>query len=145
MRVKTTLGWRAQPQLRSSVGDVYELLTDPCPCGRSEPRVRVVGRIDDLLIVKGVKLYPAAVQDLVHELRPRLTGAFRIVLAERGPKVQPPLRMRVEVAADPGDGVLDELRGRMHDRYAVTPVIEAVRAGSLPRATHKTNLIEIEH
>jgi phenylacetate-CoA ligase len=144
VRVKTTLDWRAQPQLRSSVGDVYEVRTSPCSCGRSEPRMKVIGRVDDLLIIKGVKLYPAAVQDLVHELRPRLTGAFTIVLPEPGPKVEPPLRMKVEVGDGVGPDVLDELKKMMHARCAVTPSIEPVRAGSLPRSTHKSKLIEIE-
>jgi phenylacetate-CoA ligase len=141
VRVKTTLDWRAQPQLRSSVGDVYEVMTGPCACGRTEPRARVIGRVDDLLIVKGVKLYPAAVQNIVFEFRPRLTGHFRIVLDEPGPKVAPPMRMRVEVEGS--TDVVDELRAAMHARLAVTPDIEAVRAGSLPRESHKTALIEI--
>jgi phenylacetate-CoA ligase len=143
-RVKTTLDWRAQPQLRASVGDIYEILTDVCECGLDAPRARVIGRTDDMLIIKGVKLYPAAVQNLVFELRPRLTGHFRIVLDAPGPKVQPPLRMRVEVAgAGDSDGI-GELRQRMHSRFAVTPDIEAVPAGSLPRTAHKAKLIDIE-
>jgi phenylacetate-CoA ligase len=145
VRVKTTLDWRAQPQLRASVGDVYEVLTARCECGLDTPRARVIGRTDDMLIIKGVKLYPAAVQNLVFELRPRLTGHFRIMLDAPGPKVQPPLRMRVEVAGD-ADGhseEISELVRRMHSRFSVTPEVEAVPAGSLPRTAHKAKLIEI--
>ena len=142
VRVKTTLGWRAQPQLRASVGDVYEVFTSPCACGLTSPRVRVVGRIDDLLIIKGVKLYPAAVQNLVNEFAPRLTGQFRIVLNGPPPRVEPPLRLVVEVA-DAGEGVTEELARRMHDRFAVRPVIETVAPGSLARSTHKQKLIEV--
>ena len=145
VRVKTTLDWRAQPQLRASVGDVYEVLTARCECGLEVPRARVIGRTDDMLIIKGVKLYPAAVQNLVFEMRPQLTGHFRIVLEAPGPKVQPPLRMRVEVAGESGtqDSVA-ELAQRMHSRFSVTPDIEAVPAGSLPRTAHKVKLIEID-
>jgi phenylacetate-CoA ligase len=71
-RVKTTLRWRAQPQLRGAVGDVYEMRRVPGASGALETRVRVIGRTDDLLIVKGVKIYPAAVRDLVAELARRL-------------------------------------------------------------------------
>lgn len=142
VRVKTTLGWEALPQLRTTVGDVYEVLTEPCSCGRTEPRTKVIGRVDDLLIVKGVKIYPAAVQDLVHELRPQLTGAFRIVLPAPGPRVEPPLRMRVEFEAG-AEGALETLRKRMKDRYAINPEIEGVAAGSLPRTSHKAKLIEV--
>lgn len=144
VRVKTTLDWEAQPQLRSSVGDVYEVNTNPCECGLTSPRARVIGRVDDLLIVKGVKIYPAAVQDLIFEFRPRLTGHFRIVLPEPGPRVRPPLRLRVEV--EPGaDAAVAELCTAMHNRLAVTPEVDVVRPGSLPRETHKTAFIEIEN
>jgi phenylacetate-CoA ligase len=144
VRVKTTLDWQAQPQLRASVGDVYEVQLSPCACGRTEPRTKVIGRVDDLLIIKGVKLYPGAVQDLVHEFRPQLTGAFHIVLDRPGPKVEPPLRMRVEVEDGVGDEVVAALRDRMHGRYSVTPDIEAVAAGSLPRTSHKAKLVLVE-
>jgi phenylacetate-CoA ligase len=145
LRLKTTLSWRAQPQLRASVGDLYEVLTDPCACGLRSPRIRVLGRTDDMLIIKGVKLYPAAVQSLVGELRPHLTGFFRIVLSAPGPRVVPPLRMEVEVAdGPPGEDVLAELAARMHARYSVTPAITPVPPGSLERTTHKAKLIHIE-
>ena len=84
-RVKTSLRWQAQPQLRASVGDVYELLTAPCACGLPGPRVRVIGRTDDLLIVKGVKVYPAAIRNLVQELAPLATGELRVVLSAPAP------------------------------------------------------------
>lgn len=142
VRVKTTLKWEAQPQLRASVGDVYEVFTSRCECGLDSPRVRVIGRVDDLLIVKGVKLYPAAVQNLVHEFAPTLTGHFRIVLNGPPPKVEPPLRLVVEAVED-GDTTTAELARRMHDRFSVTPVIETVPPGSLPRSTHKQRLIEV--
>ncbi len=142
VRVKTTLQWEAQPQLRASVGDVYEVFVSRCECGLEAPRVRVIGRVDDLLIVKGVKLYPAAVQNLVHELAPRLTGQFRIVLDSPPPRVNPPLRLVVEVA-DGAAAAGEELARRMHDRFSVTPGIEAVPPGSLPRSTHKQKLIEV--
>lgn len=143
VRVKSTLDWRAQPQLRASVGDVYEILTDPCACGLDTPRARVIGRTDDMLIIKGVKLYPAAVQNLIFEMRPALTGHFRIMLASPGPKVEPPLRLKVEIAELSDRSSLEELTRRMHTRFSVTPELEAVPEGSLPRATHKAKLIEV--
>lgn len=145
LRLKTTLSWRAQPQLRASVGDLYEVLTELCACGLSSPRTRVLGRTDDMLIIKGVKLYPAAVQSLIGELRPRLTGFFRIVLSAPGPRVAPPLRMEVEVAdGAAGEEIVGELTRRMHARYSVTPAITPVPAGSLKRTTHKAKLIHVE-
>jgi phenylacetate-CoA ligase len=144
-RVKTTLRWRAQPQLRSSVGDVYEMRRVR-GAGGLEKRVRVVGRTDDLLIVKGVKLYPAAVRDLVGEFVPRAGGELRLVVTGEPPRVEPPLRLRVERGpeADPaGDEQLArEIAARMHERLAVRPEVDVVDPDSLERTTHKARLIE---
>jgi phenylacetate-CoA ligase len=146
-RVKTTLRWRAQPQLRSSVGDVYEMRRVPGEDGRVGTRIRVIGRTDDLLIIKGVKLYPAAARDLVAGFAPRVTGALRLVVHGRPPRVQPPLRLRVERAEgyrSDGDEVLAaDIAAAMHQRLSVRPEVEIVDPGTIERSSHKTQLIEV--
>jgi phenylacetate-CoA ligase len=146
-RVKTTLRWRAQPQLRGAVGDIYEMRRVPGPDGRLQTRVRVIGRTDDMLIVKGVKLYPAAVRDIVAELAPRTTGQFRIVLDGPPPRVRAPLRLRVErgegSSGDADDALVSALSERMHARLSVRPSVEVLPAGALPRTAHKSTMIEI--
>jgi len=145
-RVKTAIEWNAQPPLRYSVGDTYQLLSAGCPCGRPGPRVKVLGRVDDLLIVKGVKVYPAAVKDLVNAFVPRATGEMRIVVDGPPPRVSPPLRLRVEYAVDlPGPDQEELRRGiekAMHERLTIRPRVELVPAGTLPRSSHKSQLIE---
>lgn len=145
-RVKTSLRWQAQPQLRASVGDVYQVQTSPCACGVPGPRVRVLGRTDDLLIVKGVKVYPAAVRNLVQELVPLASGAFRIVLDAPGPRVAPPLKLLVErgqgVDETGGERLAAELGRRMHDRLTVRPEITVIPYGTLERSAHKEKLVE---
>lgn len=145
-RVKTSLRWEAQPQLRASVGDVYQVLTEPCACGTPGVRVRVLGRTDDLLIVKGVKVYPAAVKNLVAELAPLASGAFRIVLDAPPPRVEPPLKLTVErgegVDEAAGSRLAEELERRMHQRMSVRPEITVVPAGTLERGSHKERLLE---
>ena len=109
-------------------------------------RVRVLGRTDDLLIVKGVKLYPAAVKNVVQELVPLASGAFRIVLDAPPPRVEPPLRLTVErgEAVDEAGGaeLAAQLERVLHQRLTVRPEITVVPAGSLERTTHKEKLIE---
>jgi phenylacetate-CoA ligase len=146
-RVKTTLRWRAQPQLRSSVGDVYEMRRVPGEDGRVGTRIRVVGRTDDLLIVKGVKLYPAAARDLVAGFVPRVSGALRLVVRGRPPRVQPPLRLRVERAegyrSDGDEALAGDIAAAMHQRMSVRPEVEIVDPGTIERSSHKTQLIEV--
>jgi len=145
-RVKTSLRWQAQPQLRASVGDIYQVETAPCTCGVPGPRVRVLGRTDDLLIVKGVKVYPAAVKNLIAELIPLASGTFRIVLDEPGPRVVPPLRLTVErgegVDEAGGNQLAKQIESLMHQRLSVRPEIEIVACNTFERVAHKERLIE---
>ena len=145
-RVKTSLRWQAQPQLRASVGDIYQVETAACSCGAPGPRVRVLGRTDDLLIVKGVKVYPAAVKNLIAELIPLASGTFRIVLGEPGPRVVPPLRLTVErgegVDESGGEQLGKQIESLMHQRLSVRPEIEIVPCNTFERVAHKERLIE---
>jgi phenylacetate-CoA ligase len=146
-RVKTTLRWRAQPQLRGSVGDVYEMRRAPGAGGELQTRIQVIGRTDDLLIVKGVKLYPAAARDLVAAFVPRVSGALRLLVNGRPPRVEPPLRMRIERGegqrSDGDETLAREIAAAMHQRMSVRPEIEIVDPGSIERTSHKAKLIEV--
>ena len=145
-RVKTSLYWEAQPQLRASVGDVYQVHTETCSCGVPGLRIRVLGRTDDLLIVKGVKIYPAAVKNVVQELRPLTTGIFRIVLDAPPPRVEPPLRISVERAEGVDDAGAAKLAAQLekilHTRMTVRPEITVVAPGTFERGSLKEKLIE---
>lgn len=146
-RVKTSLQWEGSPPLRYSVGDLYQVFTEPLEGLAPFPRIKVIGRVDDLLIVKGVKLYPAAIDDLVHEFHPDATGELRILLDGPPPKVTPPLRLRVEhrdgLDKSERDALADRIASTMHERLTVRPSIEMVTAGTLPRTSHKKQLIEV--
>ncbi len=146
--VWTFLDWRGGPLMRYAVGDVARIWTSPCPCGMPGLRFDIIGRADDMLIVKGVNIYPHAIGNAVAKFYPRVTGAFRIVLPAPGPLVEPPLRIRLEY----GDGV------NADDRQALQAEMQTVFGedlrlkaefiwrppGSIPRQSMKTNLIEVE-
>jgi phenylacetate-CoA ligase len=142
-RVMTTLSWRAAPWVRATIGDLIEIRTAPCPCAHPSPRMSLVGRVDDMLIVKGAKVYPTAIQNLIGEFTPRLTGRFRILLDGPPPKVVPPLRLEVEVADGSDEVVLDELAATIKERLGVSPEIRRAAPGVLPRESHKQRLIEV--
>jgi len=65
--VITTLGRAGMPVLRYRTGDLVELTTEPCACGRRLARIKggVLGRADDMLSVRGVNVYPSAIDDLI--------------------------------------------------------------------------------
>ncbi len=146
-RVKTSLRWRAQPQLRGSVGDVYEMRRVTESDGSRATRIRVIGRTDDLLIVKGVKLYPAAARDLVASFMPRTTGQLLLRVTGQPPRVEPPLRLRVERGigerADGDAALAKDIASAMHTAMSVRPEVEIVDPGAIERTALKAKLIEV--
>ena len=71
--VLTHLQHRAAPLLRFRTRDHVQVKTSPCPCGRTGPRIRCVGRTDDMLIVRGVNVFPS-VREVVSEFAPQVSG-----------------------------------------------------------------------
>jgi phenylacetate-CoA ligase len=108
--VYTALVREASPLLRFRSRDHVEIIGTECECGRTSLRLRCFGRTDDMLIVKGVNVWPTAVQELVLKFRPRTTGAMRIILDFPGHATSGPLRVRIEHAANLSDQERADLR-----------------------------------
>jgi phenylacetate-CoA ligase len=143
--VATHLRRECVPLIRFRTRDRVTVRTSPCPCGRTGPRVRCVGRTDDLLIVNGVNVWPSAVSDVVASLAPRTTGIFEIVLAAPPPKVDPPLRVRVEQGVGVDPGVLkQDLERAIRDKLIARADVAVVPPGSLPRSQMKSQVVRIE-
>lgn len=142
----TTLEGDGFVLLRNSLGDVHQVFTEPCPCGKSGFRYKIVGRTDDMLKVKGAVVYPAAVKGVLTRFAPRVTGEMRIILDEKAPRVVPPLKIRVEY----GEGVKEEdlpalekeLTEAMSARLKLSPRILWETPGSLERSTYKGQVFE---
>lgn len=132
---------------RISLGDVHRVEVSPCPCGQTGLRYRIVGRTDDMLKVKGVIVYPAAIDSVVASFIPRVTGEFRIRLDEPPPRVVPPLKLRIERGeqTQPAEceALEKEIVGAMKDRLKFTPIVEWLEPYALERSSHKTKFIEI--
>lgn len=132
--------------LRFTLNDIHQVFTDPCPCGLSGFRYKIVGRADDMLKVKGVPVYPAAIQGVVNSFLPRVTGAFRIVLDREPPLVIPPLKMKIEYGADVSEADLtaleQEINQKMHSLLKIRPEITWLKPNTLERASKKTQLLE---
>jgi len=135
--------------MRFTLGDIHQVFTDPCPCGRTGFRYKIVGRSDDMLKVKGVPVYPASIEGVIQGFVPRLTGHFRIVLTEKPPRVVPPLKLKVEHGEEVKDEELESLAAEvgeeMHRLLKIRPEIAWLRPGSLERETKKTQLLEKQY
>lgn len=140
----TSLDWEAGPILRYDMGDVTQVFTSPCGCGLTGVRLKVIGRSDDMLIVKGINVYPMAVKNVVMDFFPRTTGEMRIVIREPGPKVPAPLHVKVEHGQEERDlpKLKSDLEGKIHDVLRFKAEVELVPGGSIERTTTKAKLIE---
>jgi phenylacetate-CoA ligase len=97
--VLTTLTRIAQPVLRYRTRDVTRFLPGPCPCGRTSRRIaRIAGRVDDMLIIRGVNIYPRAIESTLLS-DSRVGAQYALVVDRRGTMTE--LEARVELA----DGV----------------------------------------
>ena len=98
--VLTHLRHRAAPLLRFRTRDHVEVRTGPCRCGRTGPRIRCLGRTDDMLIVRGVNVFPSAVRDVVSAFAPEVSGQILVRPQAPGVRQDPPLPVTVELARD---------------------------------------------
>ena len=125
---------RAAPLLRFRTRDHVEVWTSPCPCGRTAPRLRCIGRTDDMLIVRGVNVFPSAIREIVGEFAPAVSGLILVRPASAG---------RQPGAAAAGRGrtgegrrsrradLAERIEERIRERSSSPPAIELVPFGTL--------------
>ena len=146
--VMTFLDWEGGPFMRYAYGDVLQVFTGPCQCGRTGIKFKIIGRADDMLIVKGINVYPEAIKREILKFHPEVTGYFRIVLDEPGPLVKPPLKIKVEYGPSLRGKAIRSLEEHMlknfKENLRISPKFIWVPPNSIPRETKKTKLIEVE-
>ena len=132
--VYTSIHREASPLLRMRSHDLMQVFTEPCACGRTTFRFRILGRSDDMFIVKGVNVFPLSVQAVLMRLAPRVTGEFRVVI-DRPPPIDYPLPITVEVAHDvpvaQHDDLTREVATRLQAELNFTAAVTLAPAGSI--------------
>lgn len=124
--------WRqAMPIIRYRTGDLMEgLHLDPCPCGRTAPRMRrVIGRVSDIPRVKGMFIVPRNIQTVL-DRHPGL-GRFQIVVERPGRQDELTLRVVTERPGDTG-AFQQQLMVEIRDAIRLTATIELVAPEALP-------------
>jgi phenylacetate-CoA ligase len=130
--VLTTLTKEALPVLRYRTGDVTRFVDGECPCGRTHRRIaRFSGRVDDMLIVRGVNVFPSEIEAvlLAHEA---VAGQYAIVVDRRGALAGLDVRCELRGPGD-GDAVAAELRARLEARLRLRVDVTVLQPGGLPR------------
>jgi phenylacetate-CoA ligase len=142
--VLTHLQHRAAPLLRFRTRDHVQVRTSPCKCGRTSPRVRCIGRTDDMLIVRGVNVFPSAVREVVSAFAPDVSGHILVKPQTSGVMQEPPLPVSVELArgATADAGLAEAIRERLRNVLVVQTRVDLVPWGSLRRSEYKSKLVE---
>jgi phenylacetate-CoA ligase len=142
--VLTHLRHRAAPLLRFRTRDHVEVRAGACACGRTSPRIRCVGRTDDMLIVRGVNVFPTAVREVVAAFAPRVSGRIVVVPERPGVTQDPPLPVRVELAqgAAADESLAESIRARLRETLIVSTRIDLAPWGSLQRSEYKSTLLD---
>lgn len=144
--VLTHLDKQATPFVRWWTGDVVVRDTTPCSCGRTLSRLPggVVGRGDDMLVVRGVNFFPSAVESIVRRT-PGTTGEHLVVLDRdvKDPNTGYLTGIKLRVEFDGGDAAraADELARAIRAELTVRAIVEPVAPGSLTRSTHKSKRV----
>jgi phenylacetate-CoA ligase len=135
--VFTTLAKEAQPLIRYRTGDIGSITTEPCPCGRTLARITALrGRLDEMLIIRGVNLFPSTIETLllgIEEVGPH----YRLI-------VDRPAGMdEVTVECEPVDAEVDRpalterLQSLLRDHTGIRIPVTVVEPGAVPRSEGK--------
>jgi phenylacetate-CoA ligase len=128
--VFTTLTKEALPLLRYRTGDLASVTRKPCKCGRTFARMsRIVGRTDDMLVIRGVNVFPSEVERVLLEI-PGLEPHYQLVV-ER-PQHLDELTVQVE-----GDVRASVVRAQLDRALGINAKVEILRPGSIPRSEGK--------
>ncbi|MCH7871113.1 MAG: phenylacetate--CoA ligase family protein [Planctomycetes bacterium] len=131
--VLTNLGRLGSPLIRYRTGDMVRLQTGRCPCGRHYVRMvgGIIGRSDDMLIIRGNNVYPSAIDSVIREVPG--VAEYQVVIDETSGMTT------VEIAMEPAEDVGDaealarQLRQLIKDRLFFHATVTPVECGSLPR------------
>jgi phenylacetate-CoA ligase len=139
--VLTTLRKKARPMIRFRTGDIITSTTERCACGRTHARINIHGRIDDMLIITGVNVFPSDIEKVVRDMT-ELTGEYRIVVYREQHLDKIDLEVEKKADADISDEDLSQsITTRLKSRLGVRPRVKVLEDGTLERATHKAKRV----
>ena len=143
--VYTHLERTSQPMIRLVSGDRARWTDEPCPCGRTYPRLPsgIYGRFDDMLVVRGENVYPSGIEDALRAV-PGFGGEFRVIVSRRDTMDELLVRAEYTPEHEPADrreALQRAMRDRLRARIGIHPVVELVPQGTLPRTEFKARRV----
>lgn len=144
--VLTTLQREAMPLLRYRTGDLTSLIEEPCGCGRTHRRIaRMKGRADDMMIVRGVNIFPRQVEEVL--MRTPEVGTNYLIHLERKDGLDV-MTLKVELAKgeclEGGESLIaaqKRIQEEMKREILVTPIVKLLQQGTLPPVEGKARRV----
>jgi phenylacetate-CoA ligase len=142
----TMLQKEALPMIRYRIGDISSIDEEVCPCGRTSPRIkRIQGRVDDMLIIRGINVFPSQVEYTLMSI-PEVGQHFQIVVERKG--ALDDMLVRVELTKESFSDKINDLmkirqnvEHRLRNALNVAVDVELVEPGSLPRFEGKSKKV----
>lgn len=140
--VLTHLEKECQPLVRFRTGDIITLTatSSPCACGRTAPRFRVVGRNDDMIVVRGLNIFPTGLAATLTPFK-ELSGEYRVVLDGPGPYDLLPLEAELAEGIAASPGLAEEIERTIKSDLGATARVTLLKPGILPMSDGKTRRV----
>jgi phenylacetate-CoA ligase len=139
--VLTHLTRQCQPLVRFRTGDIILITgTGKARCGRTAPRLRVVGRSDDMVVVRGINAFPTQVAAVINQFS-ALSGEYRIVLDGPSPYAVLPVEAELAGGEASEEGLAGAVEQRIKQEIGVSARVTLMPFGSLPRSEGKTRRV----
>ena len=131
--VITNLGRIGSPVIRYKTGDLVQQRGQPCVCGRPFMLLEggVFGRVDDMIVIRGVNLFPSAIENVMREF-PEIEE-FRVETFEKEAMRELKIIIEASSAQSSIQGLDEKVGQRVRDRIGLRPQVELVSPGTLPR------------
>ncbi len=139
--VLTHLERECQPLVRFRTGDIIAVDdTEPCACGRKGMRFRVVGRSDDMVVVRGINVFPTMVAAIIGEFA-ELSGDYRIVLDKRPPHDVLPVQAELKKGRDEPPNLARAVEAAIKSKLGVSARLAILPGGAFPVTEGKTRRV----
>ena len=136
--VLTHLARDCQPLVRFRTGDIIAVdETSPCKCGRAGMRFRVVGRSDDMVVIRGLNLFPTMVAAVINEFK-QLSGDYRIILDHQPPYDFLPVHVELAKGQTASDGLASHIEQAIKSKLGATAHVTILPQESFPVTEGKT-------
>ena len=138
--VITTLVKEGAPLIRYRTHDLSRIIPEKCTCGRCWPRIDIIkGRTDDMMKIKGVNVFPAQIEEVLHQF-PEVSSEYQIRISHLDGKDT--MRLYVETTGDVEFLKLAEsIAKKVKSVIGFTPLVKVVEVGVLPRSEKKTKRV----